>query len=138
MKFGTKGQGSFTVSRERTADTLVSDLEFVSLVIEGRDLQENFVPTANCIRDIKERQLVTRTGLQRIRFCVCHLHHERGMTAPASVRQLFKTALQQVYNFTVDVIAGDANAAAYKFHKRQNYQDLHNYSVAVMLREMQQ
>ena len=59
------------------------------------------------------------------------------MTAPASVRQFFKTALQQVYNFTVDVIAGDANAAAYKFHKRQNYQDLHNYSVAVMLREMQ-
>ena len=62
VKLGKKGQGSFTVSRERTADTLISDLEFVSLVIEGRDLQENFVPTANCIRDIKERQLVTRTG----------------------------------------------------------------------------
>ena len=37
----------------------------------------------------------------------------------------------------VDVIAGDANAAAYKHYKKQAYQDLHNSSVAIMLREMQ-
>ena len=61
------------------------------------------------------------------------------MTAPASVRQFLrkKTALQQVYNFKVDVIAEDANAASNKFYKKQDYQDLHNSSVAVMLREMQ-
>ena len=47
------------------------------------------------------------------------------MTAPRSVRKFFKKVLQQVYNFNVDVIVGDANAAA--------YQDLHNSSVAVML-----
>ena len=59
------------------------------------------------------------------------------MTAPGSVRKIFKTVLQPVYNFEVDVIAGDANLAAYKFYKRQDYQDLHNSSVAVMLRELQ-
>ena len=51
--------------------------------------------------------------------------------------RFFKTVLQQVYHFKVDVIAGDANAAAYKYYKRQEHQDLHDSSVAVMLREMQ-
>ena len=56
---------------------------------------------------------------------------------PASVLQFFKTLLQQMHHFKVDVIAGDANAAAYKYHKKLEYQDLHNSSVAIMLREMQ-
>ena len=135
VKFGKKAERSFTDSRERTADTLFSDLEYVALVDEGSDLKDNFVHTVNCIRDTKERRLVTRSGLQRIRCCVCHLHHERAMTAPGSVRKFFKKVLQQVYNFKVDVIAGDANAAAYKFYERQEYPDLHNSSVAVMLRD---
>ena len=46
MKFGRKAEGSFTDSRERTADTLVSDLESVASVVEGSDLKEKFVPTA--------------------------------------------------------------------------------------------
>ena len=41
-----------------------------------------------------------------------------------------------MHHFKVDVIAGDANAA-YKYYKRQEYQDLHISSVAIMLREMQ-
>ena len=135
VKFGKKVEGSFIDSRERTADTLFSDLESVASVVEGSDFKDNFVLTAYCIRDAKERQLVTRSGFQRIRCCVCHLHHEREMTAPDSVRKFFKTALQQVYNLEVDVIAGDANAVAYKFYRKQEYQDLHNSSVAVMLRE---
>ena len=45
--------------------------------------------------------------------------------------------LQQVYHFKFDVIAGDANAAAYKYHKKQEHQDLHDSSVAVMLGQMQ-
>ena len=40
-------------------------------------------------------------------------------------------------HFKVHVIAGDANAAAYKYLKSQEYQDLYNSSVAVMLREIQ-
>ena len=63
--------------------------------------------------------------------------NERAMTAPGSVRNIFKIALQRVYNFKVDVIAEDANLAAYQFYKRQDYQDLHNSSVVVLLREMQ-
>ena len=109
MKFGKRAEGSFTDSRERTTDTLFSDLETIALVVEGSDLKDIFVPTANCTQDTKERQLVTRSGLQRIRCSVCHLHHERAMNASGSVRKIFKTVLQQVYNFKVDVIAGDAN-----------------------------
>ena len=55
------------------------------------------------------------------------------MNAPAAVRHLFKTVLQQVHDFKVYVSAGDANATAYKYYLRQEYQDLHTSSVAVML-----
>ena len=89
------------------------------------------------IQDTTERQLVTRSGLERLQCCVCHLHHKRAMNAPGSVRQFFKTMLQHVHNFKVDVIAGDANAAAYKYFQKHQYQDLYNSSVAIMLREMQ-
>ena len=89
-----------------------------------------------CLEDTKERQLVTKSGPQRLRCCVCHLHHEGAMSAPASVRQFFKTVLQQVHRFKVDVIAGDVNAAAYKYYKRQECQHLHNSSIAIMPREM--
>ena len=97
------------------------------------------MPTARCIQDTKKRELVTRSGLPlpRLRCCVCHLHHKRAMTAPAAVRQCFKTVLQQVCHFKVDVIARNVDAAAYKNYQRQEYQDLHNSSVAIMLREMQ-
>ena len=59
------------------------------------------------------------------------------MKAPYRVRQFFRAVLQQVHHFKVDVIAGGANAAAYKYYKKQEYQDLYNSSVAVKLREMQ-
>ena len=59
------------------------------------------------------------------------------MKAPYRVRQFFGTVLQQVYRFKVNVIAGDANAAAYTYYKKQEHQDLYNSTVAVMLREMQ-
>ena len=140
-KFGKKAEGVITDSRERTADTLFNDLECVALAIEGSDLnttENSFVPTAKCIiQDTKERQLVTRSGLPRLRCCVCHLHHELAMNSPLRVRQFFKTVLQQVHHFKVDVIAGDANAAAYTYFRKQQYQDLYKSSVAVMLREMQ-
>ena len=35
------------------------------------------------------------------------------MKSPAAVREVFETVLQQVRHFEVDVIAGDAKAAAY-------------------------
>ena len=40
------------------------------------------------------------------------------MKSPLRVRQFFKTVLQQVRHSKVDVIAGDANAAAYKYFKK--------------------
>ena len=122
VKFGKKAEGVITDSRERTADTLSNGMVSVALAIEGSDLnitENNFVPTAKCIQDTKNRQLATRSGLQRLRCSVCHLHHERAMKSPLRVRQFFKTVLQQVHHFKVDVIAGDANAAAYKYFKLQ-------------------
>ena len=46
------------------------------------------------------------------------------MESAAAVLQFSKTVLQQVCHFKVDVIARDANAAAYKYHKSPEYQDL--------------
>ena len=110
-----------TDSRERTAESLFNNLESVASVVEGSDskIDDNSVPTARCIQDTEKRQLVTKSGLPRLRCCVCHLHHKRAMNAPASVRQVFKTVLQQVCHYKDDVIAGDAIAAAYKYYKRQ-------------------
>ena len=53
-----------------------NDLKSVALVVEGSDLgtsEDCFEPTASCINDAKKRQLVTRSGLSRLRCCVCHL-----------------------------------------------------------------
>ena len=127
-------------SRERSAEQLFNDLESVVLVVDGSDLgtsEDRFEPTASCINDTKKRRFVTRSGLSRLRCCVCHLHHKWAMNSPAAVREFFGTVLQQVCHFKVDVIAGDANAATYKYYKKQEYQDLYNSSVAIMLREMQ-
>ena len=60
-----------------------------------------------------------------------------GNNSLAIVRNFFQTMLQQVCHFKVDVTARDANAAAYKYNKKQEYQDLHNSSIAITLREMQ-
>ena len=69
-------------------------------------------------------------------LCV-HSPPRAGNEVTFACSTVFKTVLQQVHHFKVDVIAGDANAAAYKNFKKQQYQDLYNSSVAVMLREMQ-
>ena len=92
LEFGKKAQAQ---PRERTADSPFSDLESVASAVEGSDLnttEGNFVPTARCIQHTKERQLVTRSGLQRPRCCVCHLHHERAMNAPVSVKQFYQNS----------------------------------------------
>ena len=57
--------------------------------------------------------------------------------APYRVRQFFAKVLKKVQHYRVDALAGDADAAAYKYYKRQEYQDFYNSSVAVMLRYMQ-
>ena len=140
VKFGKTSERAVKESRERFAEQHFADLESVASAVEGSDLgptEGAFEPAASCILVTEKRQLVTRSGLPRLRCCVCHLHHKRALNSPAAVRDFFKTVLQPVCHFKVDVIAGDANAAAYKHYKRQEDQDLHDSSVAVMLREMQ-
>ena len=43
VKFGNKAEGSFTDSRERTADTLFCDFESVASLVESSDLKDTFV-----------------------------------------------------------------------------------------------
>ena len=59
------------------------------------------------------------------------------MKALYRVRQIFAKVIKKVQHHRVGVIAGDANASAYKYYKKQEYQDLYNSSVVVMLREIQ-
>ena len=49
----------------------------------------------------------------------------KAVGAPYHVRQFFTIVLKKVQYYSVDVIAGDANAAACKYYKRQEYQDLY-------------
>ena len=88
------------------AESLFDNLESVAFAVEGTDLStidETFVPTSSCIQDTKKRQLVTRSGLPKLTCCVCHLHHERAMDAPAAVRQIF--VLQNVKSTKICTIA---------------------------------
>ena len=92
VKFGKITERVITDLRGRTADALFKNLESVALAIEGSDLsitEDSFVPTARCIQDTKERQLVTRSSLQRLRCCVLHLHHKQEMKEAYRVRQFF-------------------------------------------------
>ena len=59
------------------------------------------------------------------------------MKAPYHVRQFFARVLRKTQHNRFDVVAGDANAAANKYYRKQGYQDLHISLKAVMLREMQ-
>ena len=129
VKFGKKTERAAKESRERSPEQLFDTSESVSLVLEGSDFgttEDPFEPTARCINDTEKRQMVTKSGLPRSRCCECHLHHKWAMNSPAAVRDFFKTVLQQVCHFKVDVIAGDANTAAYKHYKSQEYQDLYD------------
>ena len=138
VKIGQKPERALSDLREKTVDTLLSDLGTVALVIDGSDLdmtEDNSVPSARCIQDTKKRELVTRSNLQRLRCCVCHLHHEQSLRAPHRVRHVFAQALKKVQHHRVDVVVGDATAAAYTYYKRQEYQALYNSCIAVTLRE---
>ena len=136
VKFGKTSERAVKESRERSVEQLFPDLESVALAVEGRELdttEDPNEPSARYINDTKKRQLVTRSGLPRLRCCVCHVHHKWAVQSTAADREFFNTVLQQVCHFKVDAIAGDANAAAYKYDQKQEYQDLHDSSVAVML-----
>ena len=70
VKFGQRSEGSNTDLRERTADTLFSDLESVALVIVGNDTKSNQIPTAHCLRDLRDRQLLTIRSSKDTLLCM--------------------------------------------------------------------
>ena len=81
VKFGKKTERAVRESRERSAEQLFDMLEPVALSVEGSYLGtavDPFEPTARCINDTEKRRLVIRSGLQRLKCCVCHLHQQVG------------------------------------------------------------
>ena len=121
-KLVEKTNGATEASRERSAEQLFNEFESVALVVEGSDLgtsEDRFEPTASGINDTEKRPLVTRSGLSIPRCRVCHLHHKWAMNSPTAVGEFFGTVLQQVCHLKFFVIAGDANAAAYKYYQKK-------------------
>ena len=76
----------------------------------------------------KRVQLLTRSGLPRLRCCVCHIHHKCALKSPAAAREFFKTVLQQMCHIKVD-----ANAASDKYYKSRVPRSVQS-SCDVMLR----
>ena len=96
VKFAKTSERAVRESRERPAEQLFADLESVALAVEDSDLgptQDPFEPTASCIDHTKKRQPVTRSGLPRLRCCMCHFHDKRAMNSPAAVREFFGASL---------------------------------------------
>ena len=90
----------------------------LQFAVESGDLDlivDPFELITSCMHDTKTKQLVTRSGPPRLRCCVRHFHHKAAMHSLAAVRESFKIVLQHVCHFTVDVIAGNANAVAHKY-----------------------
>ena len=119
VKFCKETERTTIESRERSAEQLFDILEPAASAVEGSDIgstEDPIEPAARCVNDAEKSQLVTRSGPSRSRRCACHLHHKWAMKSPAAIRQFFNTVLQQGCHLKVDVIAGDANAAAYKYY----------------------
>ena len=118
-KFGKKSERVITDLRRRTADALVLNLESVELASEGSDLntlRTISCPTARCTQDTKKRQLVTRSSLQKLRCCVCHLHQEQAMKTPYRVKQFFGVQiLKKVEQYRVDVITEETALSCSRF-----------------------
>ena len=136
VKFGQKTERATAESRERSAEQLFDTLEPVALAVEGSDLgasEDCFEPTASCINDTKKRQLVTRSGPDWDAVSAISTTSGRWIHL-----LMFENSSEQCLNrcVTSRLVSGDANAAAYKYYEKQEYQDLHNSSVAIMLREM--
>ena len=111
------------LARRQFFEQLFADPNPFAFAVESGDLDltvDPFELITSCMHDTKKRQLVTRCGLPRLRCCVLHLHHKRAMNSPAAVRESFKTVLQHVYHFKVDVIARDAKTAACKCFENSN------------------
>ena len=96
VKFGKRLETAMTQlsqTRERTAQQLFHQLENVALAVEGND--DSSESTSKSINDVKKRNLVTRSGLSRLRCCVCHIH------PPPLGREFLKTVLQKVCHFKI-------------------------------------
>ena len=88
VKFGKTSEGSVKESHKRSAEQLFANLEPVASALEGSDLGtagDPFEPTGRCINDTRKRQLVTRSGLPRLRCCECQRHHKWTMNSLAAV-----------------------------------------------------
>ena len=76
VQFGKKTDRATEASSERSAEQLFhGSVCCVSCAADLGTSEDCFEPTASCINGTKKRQLVTRSGLSRLRCCVCHLHH---------------------------------------------------------------
>ena len=107
-------------SRDRSAEEFFDSLESVALAVEGSALGTSEAPFS-AYSKMRQRHQEEATGDQ-IWSSNTHLCHERAISArnqwTCYYSKVFQAVLQQVRHLKLDVIAGDANTAAYKNHKK--------------------
>jgi len=62
---------------------------------------------------------LTRSGLNKVRVCVYHVNSIAAKRKPDIVRGHLAAMAIDVCELQVDIVAGDANGAAYSYYKRQ-------------------
>jgi len=70
-----------------------------------------------------------RSGLNKVRICVYHVNNFAARRRPEIVRGHLAAMALDVCQLQADIVAGDANGAAYSFYKRQRNSSL-RYSSA--------
>ena len=65
-----------------------------------------------------------RSGLNKVRICVYHVNNFAARRRPEIVRGHLAAMALDVCQLQADIVAGDANGAAYSFYKRQRNSSL--------------
>ena len=63
--------------------------------------------------------IITRCGQATTRVCVYHVDNNQARTSPAMCRMALVKMAQVCIHYQIDLIGGDANAAAYRYIKGQ-------------------
>jgi hypothetical protein len=101
-----------TASRDRTSAAFAADTED-RLTVWWCVFQVSFGHLSD-----KEEPL-SRSGLNRVRVCVYHVNNVAAKRKPDIVRGHLAAMAIDICQLQIDIVAGDANGAAYSYYKRQ-------------------
>eukprot|EP00974_Lingulodinium_polyedra_P063463 6127250-Lingulodinium_polyedra.AAC.1 len=79
---------------------------------------------------------VSRAGLTEVVVSAFHINNAYATSKMSRVRSGLKTYFQAIMDHQVDIVAGDANQAAFRYFNRQKVPDPGNSIIQVLFHQM--